>query len=572
MVGNDINEAKNYLFENKEKNQHKFYDKFNDEEFDRSQNYLNSSATLNVNITENNIQRIEHNMSNSKSNSVHDFSSKIEERNLLANTSFSESPKNIGNVLRKESEEISQMKNLKFCNFVKKLSLISFPTTLYYLFVLLMQTINLIFIGAKYNSKEMAESISACNLYINCTLFAVTMGIISGMDALCSNAYALKKYYLMGLYVHRARIVTYFVTFIIIIIHIFTAKYVFNLFNLSEKVKADAVVYVYYSLIYAFFDVQSSIVLRYLNVIRKSYIGFIILAICILFHPLWNYIFIYVLDWGLIGSAWAFNIGRIMLFILGTGYLWIFNPVPEASFSINKKCFNLKGLWDFFKYSIGFALLMCAEWWPFELLTLLSSFMSEIDYNVHIYSTQINSLLFSIGVGISLATTIYISDYIAKCDVKIAKKAALYATIYGMMCIGVISVVLFFLRKNILRMFTQNNDIIERGQPVIFYLCFTCFLDTTQYTLSSVLRGLGKQTLASIMGFIQFYLIMLSLAYYFGIYLKMGVTGIWLAILIGDISAAIIFLTNLLILDWHKVKEETLKRLENDNKTALLDD
>jgi MATE family multidrug resistance protein len=491
--------------------------------------------------------------------------------NSYTNDEYSKTAVENNNEKTDENDIILLPKDLKFWAFVNKLNKIAFPSVLFYLFVILMQTINLIFIRIKYNNNEMGQSIGASNLYINCTLFAVLMGLLSGMDTLCANALAVKKYYLMGLYFHRARIITYGICILIVIIHIFTAKYVIDLFDLKESVKRDAVTYLYYSLIYVFFDVQSAIILRYLNVTRKAHVSFIILFICILFHPLWNLIFINWLDWGIIGSALAFITGRLFQCILLTTYICLYPPVPEASFWINSKCFL--GLFEYFKFSLGSLILMCAEWWPFEILTYLSTKMSSLDYNIHIYAAQLNSLLFSLSVGIGFATTIYISEYIAKNSVKVTKKAAKICLTYAFMLVSIVSLIVFCLKGKILEIFTTDKAILEKGENIILLLSFSSFFDCCQYTLSSILRGLGKQSQASIMTIIQFYIIMMTLAYVFGIVLKMGVLGIWIAILIGNFVAFCLYLLMLsCIVNWEDVKEETLKRLNNDNKVVLIED
>jgi MATE family multidrug resistance protein len=519
-------------------------------------NDLNEDFSLRISNNKNKINENTCTLTNSDTNNEYDFSKTAIDDN---------SDK------KEEIEILLIAKDLKFFDFVKKLNSIAFPTLLFYLFVILMQTINLVFIRIKYDNNEMGQSIGASNLYINCTLFAVLMGLISGIDTLCANAFAVKKYYLMGLYFQRARIITYGVCIIIVIIHIFTAKYVIDLFDLKESVKRDAVTYLYYSLIYVFFDVQSAIILRYLNVTRKAHISFIILFICILLHPLWNVIFINWLDMGIIGSALAFITGRFLQCVLLTMYIWIYPPVPEASFWLNRKCFL--GLYDYFKFSLGSLILMCAEWWPFEILTYLSTKMSYLDYNVHIYAAQLNSLLFSLAIGIGFATTIYISEYIAKHSVKVTKKAAKICLTYAIILAGILSLIVFCLRGIILQLFTTDKDILEKGQNIMLILSFSTFLDCCQYTLSSILRGLGKQSQASIMTVIQFYIVMMSLAYVFGIVLNMGVLGIWIAILIGNFIAFCLYLFMLTcIINWDDVKEDTIKRLNNDNKVILIED
>ena len=544
-----------------------------DTSYNNNNNYLSDDHQENNN---NNNNYYNKNNNEIKKSKISDYDkNKNSEETLKENNStiFIDIDNNstINSLVDKSGEFPISVKELKFGKFIGKISAIAFPAMLFYLFVILMQTINLIFIGLKYNSKEMAESISASSLYMNCTLFAITMGLISGMDTLCSNAYAVKKYYLMGLYVHRARIITYSFTICIVIIHIFTAKYVLNLFRLSEKVKSDAILYTYYTLAYAFLDVQSAINLRLLNVLRKAHISFLILLICIVLHPLWNYIFIMHLDWEIAGSAIAFTIGRFCLFLLTTVYLWLRHPVPEANFSLNRQCFQ--GLGDYLKFSTGSALLMCAEWWPFELMSYLATYMQEVDYNVQIYAAQLNSLVFSLPVGISLATTIYISDYITKCDIKTVKRAAIYACVFAAACSSFVSLILFCLKSQILKIFTQNKEILLRGEGIVVFMCIAEVFDMIQFTFSSILRGLGKQSQASLMTLIQFYLVMMTLAYVFGIRMEMGVYGIWLAIIIGYATATVLYFLMLLCINWDKVKEDTMLRMERDDqKVTLLED
>jgi MATE family multidrug resistance protein len=276
------------------------------------------------------------------------------------------------------------------------------------------------------------------------------------------------------------------------------------------------------------------------------------------------------LDMGITGCALSFISGRFLLCLITTLYLWKYPPEQAANFWINKKCFF--GLWDYLKFTFGSAILMCAEWWPFEILTYMSTYISDLDYNVNIYIEQLSALFFSLSVGISFAVTVYISDYIAKYTVEMTKRISYISTIYALILGGILSLFIFFSKGFMLKLFTTNEDLLSKGEPVMLVLSFVIFFKNLQYTFSSILRGLGKQTEASILSIVIFYFVMMTLAYIFGIHLKMGVFGIWLAILIGNILASIVFLIMLVfIINWEKVKEETLLRLQNDNKINLLE-
>jgi Na+-driven multidrug efflux pump len=101
----------------------------------------------------------------------------------------------------------------------------------------------------------MINAIGISNLYLNCTLMSIYMGLVSGIETLCANAYATKQYKLMGYYYQRARIVGYFVTIVIVIFHLCTIQYILGLFSLNDQVITYSSHYVYSILIYVFFDV-----------------------------------------------------------------------------------------------------------------------------------------------------------------------------------------------------------------------------------------------------------------------------------------------------------------------------
>ena len=54
-------------------------------------------------------------------------------------------------------------------------------------------------------------------------------------------------------------------------------------------------------------------------------------------------------------------------------------------------------------------------------------------------------------------------------------------------------------------MFISKDEILQKGIPVIPILCSCQLFDLAQTMMASVFRGLGRQYMASILTFIQFY-------------------------------------------------------------------
>jgi multidrug resistance protein, MATE family len=466
-----------------------------------------------------------------------------------------------------DSTKTENLKDIKFSYLIKKVSLVAFPGMMFYLFLILLQTLNLAFIGQKYNDDDMIKGIGVSNLYMNCTMFAIVMGLVSGIDTLCSNAYGIKKYKLMGLYVHRARIIGYAATVLIVIIHVFTIEKVLRLFNLNERVIDYSLKYIYVCLIYVFFDVQTACNFRFLNVIRKSHVNFIVLVIGGILHPLWNYIFIVYLDWDVIGAGISFTLSRLVICVCSTLYIHFWNPLPESNFCINRACF--KGLLSYLKFSLAAAFLVCAEWWAFEIQAIIAISISEDDYTVHIIISQFASLLYSLCIGFSFSCTIIVGEFIAKSTTRITKKATYYTLIFGTFCMVILLGIFYLLDDYLFLMFINKENIIKKGMTVVPMLLLSEFFDLGQTIMCAVFRGLGKQASASILTFIQFYVIMTSLSFILGNTLKWGVYGMWVGITIGQVSAFGLYMILFLCMDLEKVQQEVKLRLDTDQKNAM---
>lgn len=453
--------------------------------------------------------------------------------------------------------------------FLGKLSLIAFPGMFFYLSLLLLQTINLAFIGQKYGDDNMINAIGITNLYINCTLNSIYTGLVSGIETLAANAFATRRYRLVGYYYQRARIIAYSVTTVIVIVHLFTVQHVLRFFNLNEQVIKYSSHYIYSCLIYVFFDVQTSCVFRMLNVLEKSHINFIILLISLALHPLWNYIFIYYLDFGVVGAGISFTISKFIAFVLSTIYYWFWCPCPESNFWINKKCFGIRGIINYLKFSIGAAFLTCAEWWGCEIQAIIAIYIGPDDYTVYILVAELSGLLYSIDVGFMLGITILVGEMIAKGSIKQVKLSCLYSVLFGIFSNSIYLGIFFIFRKKIFKIFTNEERILELGYPVLFVLTFSEFFDLIQTSLVSVFRGIGRQYTASALMFVHYYVIMIGMSILFGIVLKMGVFGMFIGIGSSDCLMSLAYLLTLFCIDYKKVQKETVERLKRDNSLTF---
>jgi multidrug resistance protein, MATE family len=450
---------------------------------------------------------------------------------------------------------------------LKEISIIALPTILFFLCLFAQQSINLIFIGHFYEGKDKQNAIDGIgisHLYINCTLLSIVVGIISGFETLGSNAFGAKKYYLMGLYLHRSLLIGYILAFVILIVHFFTAVQVLSLFPIDENVLIYVSKYIKISMFFILFDVLFSVNFRYLNIIEKSYINLIILGVTLILHPLWCYILINYLKLGVQGAAISLILSQGLNSIMGCLYILTFRHYPQTIFFFNRDSF--KGWWQYLKIALPSAFLTCAEWWAFEILSIVAIWISELDYTVHILITNISSLFLTIPIGFGMAATILVGKNISIGNLNLVKKYTKIIIVTGATIQVILSSITTIFRDEVMNLYIDDIKVKEKGSTILLLLPLINLFDFIQCMLNSVCRGLGIQLIASIIAFANFYLLQLSLSIVLGISLKLGVFGIWTAMLIGCATCGIIYSITLYKSDLEKIKEEIVKRLDYDNK------
>ena len=472
---------------------------------------------------------------------------------------------NFLNVTNPSVESYPKVANITIKQCLKEISILGFPTMFFFLCLFLQQTISLAFIGNKYKGQEkpIIDGIGITNIYINCCLFSISIGLISGMDTLCSNAYAVKNYYLMGLYMHRAQLITLSIVTVITIFNYFYAIKILSLLKLSESVLHYSQRYISASLFYTIIDVPFSVNFRYLNIVNKSHVNLIILFICMALHPLWCWIFIFKFEYDALGYGISLIISSAISSILTSLYIYIWNPCPESYFCLNSDCF--KGWWSFLKFTFPTLFLLCAEWWAIEIQAIIAVNISELDYAVHIVMSSLQHILSTVSYGFGMPATILVAKHITERNIYDTKKIALTVFIFGNIVSFMVTSIYAILGSNLVRIFVkEDEEFITKATPIVYILFFQQIFDVSQNIVAYIYRGLGKQLIASLVALINLYLIQSSLSFLFGIVWGYGVQGMWFAILIGSTLSLTAYMILINFLDFNAIRKETLERLNND--------
>ncbi len=380
--------------------------------------------------------------------------------------------------------------------------------------------------------------------------------MIGGVDTICSQCFGASEFRKIGIFTNIARLVIFLFFVICGVPTLSTAYYVMKAIGQNDLISEISSQYCISMLPGLFFSLQFNISGRYLqamNIFKP--ITYTTLATMIL-HPFWCYLFIDVYNLDVTGAGIAMGITQFLNWIIITIYIEVAKNYPDSIFYYHPEIFTNDNLLMYLKVAIPSAVVITAEWLGFEILSLLASFLGNIELASNVCLYNFLALLFNIPMGISFATTTLVGNSIGSGDSALAKdytKAAL-KTGFGIM--SIISILLYIFRTDIPKLYTFDEDIIMNVSHLIaIYSCF-CLIDTAQHILLGVIKGIGEQTKASIICLIVLYPINIPLAYYLAFICGFGLSGLWysqfISILILAVSYGIIIAKS----DWERLAIE----------------
>ncbi|KAJ0060487.1 hypothetical protein NL108_014109, partial [Boleophthalmus pectinirostris] len=267
-----------------------------------------------------------------------------------------------------------------------------------------------------------------------------------------------------------------------------------------------------------------------------------------------NYVFLYTLELGVAGSAAANLItqyslaGILCLYIIAKGL----HKETWAGWSMD--C--LQDWLTFLKLAIPSLLMLCLEFWVFELGSFLSGIISEVELGAQSVMYQLIAITFVIPLAFSSAASTHVGNALGANRIEQAKLSAkvpvICATVIGI----VIGLLMIILKDYIGYVFTKEQEIIKRVSDVAVVYGVMFPVDALAYVSGGVLRGVGKQKIGAVCNLIGYYLIGLPIGVSLMFAVKMGIVGLGIGITICVAFQSAVYIFIIWKLDWREAAKE----------------
>ena len=446
-------------------------------------------------------------------------------------------------------------------NLVRKILMITLPTFFFYAtlntqFILNIRKANLMFV----NELEKSNAIGFSSIFCNMFGFSILIGMVSGFEVLGPNALGRKDPYLMGIYLQRSKIIGLFCS-ICSIIFIYYFGVPVMMLMASEKVNENTLSS--FIIPYSFCllpEVQNRANYNYLNVIDKSYISILTTLFATTVHfCLLDFVVDY-LNCGVAGIAYSMIFTISFNALLTTLYIEIFRPIPDSIFWYNSDSF--KDIWNYALFSIPIMILMCGEWWAWEVLCIITARISDLDYNTHIVVSSLFCYTMALGVGLSTSVTVKASDFIAAGQIKEVKKTLCLAMLLLAVLMTTVEILIFTLSGFFLEFMTDLETVQDNCLKVLPFMLIQQFFDSAQYILNGFMKAMGKQCQATTIVMCTCYTFQTGLIYLIGVKMEYGLIGVYIGLAASSLLLGLEYIVCICLFDYKEIHKETVERIQ----------
>lgn len=391
-------------------------------------------------------------------------------------------------------------------------------------------------------------AVSLATMTANITCYAPVQGLATSLDTLCSQAFGSGHKHLVGLQLQR---MTYFLLLLLVPVAAvwLNAEPILALM-IERDSAALAATYLRIILLgapaYAAFEGGK----RFVQAQGLFHATTYVLLVAAPTNILLNYLFVWKFGWGFRGAPLAVAITQNMLPMLLFLYVWKVDG-SQAWGGFRKAA--LRNWGPMIRLALPGMIMVVAEWFAFEILTLASGRMGVATLAAQSVLVTVTSTTFQIPFPLSIAGSTRVANLIGAQLVDAARTSAKVVsvsisclcrmrqradegeqTVVGGVIVGLFNVtILAVFRYHIPLLFTQDREVIELVAQTLPVCAVMQLFDGMAAVSHGLLRGIGRQEFGGYANLVCYYLVALPMSFGLAFGLDWNLEGLWVGVTVG---------------------------------------
>eukprot|EP01084_Bolivina_argentea_P137513 242191_1 len=507
----------------------------------------------------------------------------------------STSPKDNKSNRNDETQDTEVMKPITLRSEIFEMLNFAWPVTLATIARIIMYSIDTAFLGHLGTAQLAGSALASMCANITSTfLFAPAYGL----NSLCSQAIGAGNSKLAGNWLQLSLVISTLVVIPSFII-LFFVRDIISPFEHDENVLKYASIFGRYACLFLVPTFIYMAIRQYFQALQIVHPATIVSILSVGVNVLLNQIFIYGCNinifnghiklkfngLGFRGSPIATACSLTFQLTIFSLYAIIYKKYPIKAGAWNGwtyKSFAWNRIKNFFKVIGPLMIGDCTENWSYQVVVLVCGTLPNADVAANTVIFTVWGVLWSVFWGIGLATIVRSGKVISNGDINGIKLIIKISSCLSIFINGIISVMCYFFRKHIAKIFTSSEDVIEILDHAIPILALLFFVGGIGWIGCGVMEGMARNAERSYVYSITAWLMFVPGSIYLAIYSKWRHQHKWSAIcliwewaLIIEIIRCILIWIILLRTDWNKQvilakeRSEALKKKENEKNKCV---
>ncbi|KAL3514228.1 hypothetical protein ACH5RR_026945 [Cinchona calisaya] len=402
-------------------------------------------------------------------------------------------------------------------------------------------------------------SMSVANSVILAFNYGLLLGMATGLETVCGQAFGGKKYNMLGIYLQRSWVVLFLASILLLPLYIYATPILKFLGQPKDVAELSGVLSIWFIPMHLGCVFQCSLQRFLLSQLKINAVAFIS-TVSLIIHVVISWLFVHYFQLGVIGATVALDISW-WISVLGMFVYTVGGWCPLTWNGFSMEAFS--GLWEFLKLSVAAGIMFCLEFWYYRILILMAGNLKNATIAVDALSVcmSINGWEIMIPFAFLAATGVRVANELGAGNGKAAKFAANVSLAQSSILGIIFCVIIIIYHHQLALIFSSSPDVTSAVDKLSYLLAFTILLNSVQPVLSGVAIGSGWQSMVAYVNLGSYYIIGLPLGFVMGWVFDLGVEGIWCAMIFGGTAVQTGILAIITIRrDWEKEARKALDR------------
>lgn len=248
------------------------------------------------------------------------------------------------------------------------------------------------------------------------------------------------------------------------------------------------------------------------------------------------------------GAALATSIVRWVAVGLLAGYVIL--KIDRVKYGLKEKITQFRSISrDLRQLGNPTAIAHGMESTSFLILTLFAGYMGIAETAAWAIGLNILTIAFMIALGFGMAASVRVANHLGRQKPQDAASSAWIAFRLGLVFLGLLALVFLVFPEHLTRLYSREPSVLQLAVPMMLVAALAVTLDGLQAIAVGILRGYQDMWYITLSLICSFWVVMIPLAWLFGLRLEYGPLGLMASIFFAALTAVIMLLVRFRILD-----------------------